>query len=208
VPEQLALLGREEVRCDAGFSRVRRIELARGAWVEYSQGWLSGHAELFETLVRDTNWQTSEQHIYDRTVATPRLVASLSDLPLPGPLERMRDVLGARYASDFSRVSLALYRDGRDSVAFHGDRIARELPDALVATVSLGAPRRFWLRPRPSASGDGKVAPIAFKLGWGDLLVMGGSCQRTWLHGIPKVSHAEPRIALMFRPVWGESDDY
>jgi alkylated DNA repair dioxygenase AlkB len=205
VAEQLTLLGRDEVACDERFRKLRRVELAQGAWVEYAQAWLSGHAALFEKLAGEIAWQTSEQHIYERTVTTPRLVASLSEAALPGAVERMRAALSARYASDFSRVSLALYRDGRDSVAFHGDRIARELPDALVATVSLGAPRRLWLRPRPSAGTLERAAPLRFMLGWGDLFVMGGSCQRTWLHGIPKVAQAGPRIALMFRPAFGEA---
>ena len=82
------------------------------------------------------------------------------------------------------------------SVAFHGDYVAREMDRALVATVSVGAPRRFLMRP----TGGGKS--IALTLGWGDLLVMGGTCQRTWQHAIPKVKHALPRIAIMFRPVW------
>jgi len=93
-------------------------------------------------------------------------------------------------------VSMAMYRDGRDSVAWHGDRIARKMNTALVATVSLGEPRKFLLRPY------GGGGSIALTLGWGDLLVMGGTCQRTWQHSVPKTSHAGPRIALMFRPIW------
>jgi alkylated DNA repair dioxygenase AlkB len=108
----------------------------------------------------------------------------------------MRAALDARYGTSFERLGLALYRDGEDSVAWHGDRIARRMPEALVATVSLGAPRRFLVRP------TGGGASHAWKLGWGDLLVMGGSAQRTHQHCIPKVAHAEPRITVMFRPVW------
>jgi len=195
---QLALWGQEDaVACDSDFKQLRRTELAYGAWVDYAQHWLSGHAQLFNQVLQATHWQTTEQRIYDRTLTTPRLVAGLADAaPIP-VLDTLRAALEARYRSDFSRISFALYRDGRDSVAYHGDRIARELPNSLVATVSLGAPRRFWLRPR---TGRERVQPVAFQLGWGDLLVMGGSCQRTWEHGIPKVAHAEPRIAVMFRP--------
>lgn len=197
---QLSLLDRDPPAFDAEFRQLQRTQLAHGAWVDYAQGWLTGHAALFETLLRETPWQETEQEIYDRTVATPRLVAALpSDQPLPPLLEAMRRSLADHYAEAFARVSLALYRSGRDSVAYHGDRVARELPNALVATVSLGAPRRFLLRPRVSET---PARSIAFQLGWGDLLVMGGSCQRTWQHAIPKVARAEPRIALMFRPVW------
>lgn len=62
--------------------------------------------------------------------------------------------------------------------------------------VSLGEPRRFLLE----RNEGGKT--VAFSLGWGDLIVMGGSCQRTWKHGLPKVAHAGPRLVVMFRPDW------
>lgn len=200
VLHQLNLLDREPPAFDPEFRQLTRTRLARGAWVDYAQNWLTGHASLFESLLHETAWQETEQEIYERTVATPRLVASFpTDQPLPALIEAMRIALVKRYREPFARVSLALYRNGRDSVAFHGDRVARALPNALVATVSLGAPRRFLLRPRPPAAA---ARSHTFQLGWGDLLVMGGSCQRTWQHAIPKVAHAEPRIALMFRPVW------
>ena len=106
----------------------------------------------------------------------------------------MADALSRRYGLVFDRVGAALYRDGRDSVAMHGDRVLRDLPgDTLVATVSVGEPRKFVLRPR--APGEG----LTLSLGWGDLVVMGGTIQRTWRHGVPKAAHAGPRISLMFR---------
>ena len=197
---QLHLLAPTEHGFDAGFSRIKRTELAHGAWLDYGQGWLADQAELFETLLQNTAWQATEQHMYDRNVATPRLTAAAPEHPL---LDSMRLALNDRYNQQFDRVSLALYRDGRDSVAFHGDRIAREMPNALVATVSLGAPRRFLLRPHKDMP---PTRSLAFNLGWGDLLVMGGSCQRTWQHSIPKVKHADPRIAIMFRPVWNANN--
>jgi alkylated DNA repair dioxygenase AlkB len=139
-----------------------------------------------------------QRQMYDRLVQVPRLVASLpDDGPLPHLLERMRAALAGRYRVAFERVSLAYYRDGQDSVAFHGDRIARTMADATaVATVSLGARRRFLLRR------NGGGGSLGWELGEGDLLVMGGTCQRTWQHGIPKVKGAGPRIAVMFRPAW------
>jgi alkylated DNA repair dioxygenase AlkB len=111
----------------------------------------------------------------------------------------MRRALCERYRESFERVSLALYRDGRDSVAWHGDQVARNMPEALVASVSVGTPRRLLLRPKTGGRS------LALALGWGDLLVMGGSCQRTWQHHVPKVAHAEPRISIMFRPVWSKA---
>jgi alkylated DNA repair dioxygenase AlkB len=198
---QLGLFGSETPGFDRGYSKLRRTELSEDAWVDHAEGFISGHAALFEHLTRSTRWQTSEQQIYDQTVATPRLIAGLPD---DGPghplLEELRRSLSEHYAETFVRVSMALYRDGRDSVAFHGDRVARTLSRALVATVSLGAPRRFLMRPRAGGRSQ------AWNLGWGDLFVMGGSCQLTWQHGIPKVANAQPRLAIMFRPHW-EYDD-
>jgi alkylated DNA repair dioxygenase AlkB len=144
-------------------------------------------------------WRSEERKMYDRMVDVPRLYATI---PRDGPghpsLFEMRRALDRRYATTFEHVSLALYRDGRDSVAWHGDQVARKLPEALVATVSVGAPRRFLLRPY----GGGRS--FGYSLGWGDLVVMGGSCQRTYQHAVPKVARAEPRIAIMFRPTWQE----
>lgn len=151
-----------------------------------------------DELVRSTEWRQERRYMYERMVDVPRLVASL---PEDGPghplLERMRALLSAHYATAFARVSMGYYRDGGDSVAFHGDTTARDMDTpTLVATVSLGEPRRFLLRPR----GGGRS--IRFALGRGDLFVMGGLCQRTWQHAIPKVARALPRLAVMFRPIW------
>lgn len=202
VRRQLDLFGAVAPAFDDGFAAIRRVELADDAWVEHQPGWLRGHDVLFDELERSVDWRSERRHMYDRVVDVPRLIAGL---PRTGErvdhalIEAMRVALSARYGEAFVRATAALYRDGKDSVAWHGDTTARDLPRALVATVSLGAPRRFLLR--PAASG----ASIAFALGGGDLLVMGGSCQRTWRHSIPKVAAAGPRIALMFRPRWGDS---
>lgn len=199
VPVQETLIGHEPISLDRRFSSIRRFALSQGAWLEYAPGWTSGHAVLFEELSKSVSWRTVQETLYDKTVDAPRLVATLpDDGPVHPVLEEMRHVLSIRYATKFERISLALYRSGSDSVAWHGDRIARRMNSTLVATVSVGAPRRFLLRPR----GGGRSR--RFHLGWGDLIVMGGSCQRTWQHSVPKVAHADPRIAIMFRPRWEE----
>lgn len=199
---QIGLFGREQPRIDAHFRTLQHIELPSDAWLDHAPGWVSGHETLFETLAHTIRWRMTEERIYDRVVPTPRLVAVLPDdgpiLPL---IDEMRRMLNERYAEEFTRTSLALYRDGRDSVAWHGDRIARQMETALVATVSVGSPRRFLLRPK----GGGRS--VAFELGCGDLLVMGGTCQRCYQHAIPKVKEANPRIAIMFRPDWASRYD-
>jgi alkylated DNA repair dioxygenase AlkB len=194
---QLGLLGDDEPRFDASFAGVRRIELGEGAWLEHLPGWVSGHERLFEAVRLSMRWRDEQRPMYGRVVDVPRLYAIVPDDGPGHPLiHAMQGVLSERYGQAFERVSLSLYRDCRDSVAWHGDRVARNMPEAMVVTVSLGSPRRFLLRPAsggPSRSLD---------LGWGDLLVMGGTAQRTWQHSVPKVKKAGPRIAIMFRPRW------
>jgi alkylated DNA repair dioxygenase AlkB len=196
---QLSLFGGGAPSIDPGFRRMRRLQLDPTAWVDHCPGWVQGHQQLCDILAEETRWQHQRVEMYERTVDVPRLVAAL---PEDGPghplLAEMMRALDARYGVAFTRIGLALYRDGNDSVAWHGDRVARELPEAIVATVSLGEPRRFLLR--PAEGGPAR----AFALGWGDLIVMGGSCQRTWRHSIPKVARAQPRITVMFRPEWPE----
>ncbi|HYP76728.1 MAG TPA: alpha-ketoglutarate-dependent dioxygenase AlkB [Polyangiaceae bacterium] len=196
---QLDLFGRGDPIFDPAFSAVRRIELASEAWLELVPGWLRGHQALFDALLSKTRFRSEQRLMYEKVVEVPRLYAILGeDGPIPPVISAMQRALSLRYGEQFTNISLGYYRDGRDSVAFHGDRVARTLPRALVATVSVGAPRRFLLRP----TGGGKS--LAFNLGRGDLLVMGGSCQRTWQHAIPKsrTLGEQARIAIMFRPHW------
>jgi len=189
--------GEPAVDVDA-LAHLRRTNLDDASWVEHLPDWVRGQDALMEELVRTTAWRSERRYMYDRTVDVPRLVAGLPD---DGPghplLERIREALSAHYATAFARVSMGYYRDGADSVAWHGDTTARDMDEpTLVATVSLGAPRRFLLRP----GGGGRS--LAFQLGRGDLFVMGGLCQRAWQHAVPKVARALPRVAGMFRSIW------
>jgi alkylated DNA repair dioxygenase AlkB len=182
---------------DPSFATCRRRLLPPDAWVDHAPGWLSGSADLFECLLAGLGWAARTVPMYGELVDQPRLTAawrgSEAD-PATGPaVEAMRRALSARYATEFRSVGFNLYRDGTDSVAWHGDRIARDRAHALVAIVSLGEPRPFKLRP----AGGGRS--IAYAPGAGDLLVMGGSCQRTWQHTVPKVRRAGPRISITFR---------
>lgn len=186
-------------------ARVERLWLDETAWVDHVPGWLAGHDTLLDQLIGNVSWHCQQREMYDRTVEVPRLVATLpADGAIPPVLEQARALLNAHYQTSFVNISLGYYRDGADSVAWHGDYVARTLRQAVVATVSVGDPRRFLLRPK-NQPGGARVSPrrsVPFALGWGDLLVMGGSCQRTWQHAVPKVAHAGPRVAIMFRPIW------
>ena len=186
---------------------VERRQLSDGAWVDLRPGFVTAADELFDVLAATVPWHEERMHIYDNTVRVPRLLARYAEgEELPHPvLEEARSALSTHYAEElgepFVSLGLCLYRDGRDSVAFHGDRIARESQrDTMVAILSLGAARPFGLKPK--AGGPG----LRLQAGHGDLLVMGGSCQRTWLHGIPKVANClGARISIQFRPHWGDS---
>jgi alkylated DNA repair dioxygenase AlkB len=181
---------------------VRRVPLTRGAWVDLRPGWLTGSSAVFGALTGAVPWRAEKRHMYDRVVDVPRLLCFYGeDAPLPHPLlTAARAALSAHYGPElgepFRTAGLCLYRDGRDSVAWHGDTIGRgSREDTMVAILSLGAPRALALRPR------GGGPSRRYEVGHGDLLVMGGSCQRTWEHAVPKTAQAAgPRISVQFRP--------
>ncbi|GLX34532.1 alkylated DNA repair protein [Streptomyces roseochromogenus] len=183
-------------------SPVRRTVLGAGAWVDRLPGWLAGADALFERLAADVPWRAERRQMYDRQVEVPRLLASYgAGDPLPHPvLTEAREALGRHYAAElgepFVTAGLCLYRDGRDSVAWHGDRTGRSATeDTMVAILSVGDPRDLVLRPR-----DGGPTLLRLPLGHGDLVVMGGSCQRTMEHAVPKsVRAVGPRISIQFR---------
>lgn len=187
---------------DPSFVRLQRRPLDAGAWVDYVPGWLDGHARAFDALLKGLCWRETTQVLFDEVVATPRRIASFPEDGVPPEwLTVAGQLLSQRYGVHLDRRTASLYRDGQDSVAWHRDRGHRERARAIVAIVSVGEPRKLLLRPwrRSSSDPERPRGSMAFSLGWGDLLVMGGTCQRTWEHAVPKVRRAGPRISLMFR---------
>ena len=182
---------------------LRRHELSRGAWVDHLPGWVRGSDEVLDTLRHDVPWRAERRTMYDTEVDVPRLLCwYAAGRPLPHPvLTAARDALTQHYAPElgepFVTAGMCLYRDGRDSVAWHGDTLGRSAhSDTLVAIVSFGSPRALLLRPRGGGGGS-----LRFPLGHGDLVVMGGSCQRTWEHAVPKTTRpVGPRVSVQFRP--------
>ncbi|MEU9174783.1 alpha-ketoglutarate-dependent dioxygenase AlkB [Streptomyces sp. NPDC048420] len=182
---------------------IRRTVLGFGAWIDVLPGWLSGSDALFEHLAAEVPWHAERRTMYDHVVDVPRLLAFYgAEDKLPHPvLTEAREELTAHYADElgepFATAGLCLYRDGRDSVAWHGDRTGRgNREDTMVAILSVGAPRDLVLRPV-----RGGLDTVRRPLGHGDLIVMGGSCQRTWEHAVPKTTRATgPRISIQFRP--------
>ena len=190
---------------ELGGGAVERRPLSDGAWIDLRPGFVTAADELFDALASTVPWLEERMHMYDSTVRVPRLLARYAPgEALPHPLlEDARAALNAYYARElaepFVSAGLCLYRDGSDSVAWHGDRIARDSTnDTMVAILSLGATRAFALRPKSGGPG------LRLQVGHGDLLVMGGTCQRTWQHAIPKTTRClGARISVQFRPHWG-----
>ncbi len=182
---------------------VRRTRLNHGAWVDVLPGWVRGSDEVLWRLVAAVPWQAERRQMYERIVDVPRLLSFYAEgQPLPDPLltaarGALNDHYRAELGEDLVSAGLCYYRDGHDSVAWHGDTIGRsKTEDTMVAIVSFGSPRKLLLRAR-----RGRAKTLGFALGHGDLLVMGGSCQRTWEHSIPKTMRpVGPRISVQFRP--------
>jgi alkylated DNA repair dioxygenase AlkB len=185
--------------------RTRRMPLRQGAWVDVRRGWMNGADALFDRLLETVEWHAERRRMYDRTVDVPRLLAffdAQDQLPHPA-LAGAKQELDSHYAAElgepFATAGLCLYRNGGDSVAWHGDTIGRgSSEDTMVAILSVGEPRALLLRPRHGPPG---TRALRFELGHGDLLVMGGSTQRTWEHAVPKTARpVGPRISIQFRP--------
>jgi alkylated DNA repair dioxygenase AlkB len=177
---------------DGSFAAATRRDLGRGAWLDAVPAWVSGADALFSQLLDAAPWTSRTRTMWERVVDEPRLTTGAWDDP-PMPVPAMAAALSARYDLDLTAVSANLYRDGADSVAWHGDTSGRRRETTVVAIVSLGEPRRFLLRPK------GGGASIRLEPQRGELLVLGGTCQRTFDHSIPKRAKAGPRISLMFR---------
>ncbi len=184
--------GAPGVDADAAFERVG---LDACSWIDVARGWLHGSDAVLVALATGVEWHRGRRWMYERMVDDPRLSSWCGrNEALPHPaLGDMQAALEQRYGVRLGGAALLYYRDGRDSVAFHRDRELRHLDDTLIAIVSLGGARSFLVRPRAGgASRD--LAPAS-----GDLLVMGGSCQRDWVHAVPKVARAGPRISVSWR---------
>ena len=194
---QPSLLAVGSVGFDASYADLERIQLDAVSWVDHAPAWIEGADRLFESILEGREWEQRSRRMYDRKVQEPRLTSGWTkgsgEALEPAVLEDVRRSLSERYGREFDSVGFNLYRDGRDSVAWHGDRIPEEIEGPIVCLISLGEPRKFLLRPK----GGGKSR--TFMLGRGDLLVTGGETQRAWDHSVPKIAEAGPRISLAYR---------
>ena len=177
---QASLFDDGPVGVDTSFAHLRRIGLDDRSWVDYCPEWLAGSDEVFALLLQSARWQQREVWMYERRVPEPRLTAGwqvraerstdesegdtddgalgrtgVDDFATPPVLREVANRLSERYRVGFDSIWVNLYRDGRDGVAWHGDRNARTQVNPLVATVSLGGRRAFLLRPRAGSQKSG-----------------------------------------------------
>lgn len=198
---QSSLFGGLAPEFDADFGELRRVQLDTTTWVDHAGGWLRGSDQLFDELAATLPFrQRTGVRMYDQILDEPRLSAwwRVDDGdPEPVPiLCEVRQLLAERYREPFDSIGFNLYRDGDDSVAWHGDRHRHIVTNPVIAIVSLGAPRPLRLRPR------GGGPSLSWNLGNGDLFVMGGACQHDWEHTVPKVrTTTGPRMSVTFRSV-------
>jgi alkylated DNA repair dioxygenase AlkB len=204
---------------------VERVQLDEHSWVDIVRAMLPDPCGVFEDLRDRTTWEQGRVFRYERWIDEPRLGSfkryeRLGAVPQPPqppqppptdldaseqPLHDVRAWVSRRYGVHFDGHALALYRDGRDSVAWHRDRELKWLDETVIAVLSLGSQRPWLMRPLTGRRGDtGDDAHdmsdvIDIHPAGGDLLVMGGRCQAAWLHCVPKLSTAGPRISVQWR---------
>jgi len=183
------------ISVDAAFRTAARTALDPRSWVEVVPFWLSGADALFERLSTDVPWKEHYRRLFDKTFLEPRLTAEYGRLEdAPPPLAEMADVLSRHYRVRYDSLWLNLYRDGRDSTGWHRDRFSCRQPECIVPVLTLGATRRFLIKPRQGG------ASVGFSPASGDLIVMGGRCQQDWVHGVPKTPGTrEARISVNFQ---------
>lgn len=195
---QASLLGSAAPSVDASFSSAYRVELDDASWVDVVPGWLVGADEVFAALVEHAPWSQRDRIMWGNKVPEPRLTSGWSEakiVRIAPVLIDARAALTRRYDVEFNSGWLNLYRHGRDSVAWHRDKIPADNPYPWVGILSLGSQRRFLVRP------FGGGPSVRFDPAPGDLMVTGGLTQRRFEHTVPKVAEAGPRISVTFRHV-------
>lgn len=182
---------------DPTFTARRRRRLDATSWLDLTPAWLCGGDTVLERLAEAAPWAPQRtRQMWDTEVREPRIVAQWPDLAtLPPVVDAMRLAVSQAYDTDFDLVAVNLYRDGHDSVAWHGDRVRFTHATPIVVTISIGARRPFRIRP---TGGGPTVVDLA--LGGGDLLVMGGRTQHDFQHCVPKTRNAAgARMSITFR---------
>lgn len=201
---------------------VERTPLGDGrSWVDLRPGFVPKADVLFESTLATTNWRQSEVWRFDHYVEERRLGArfradKLEEGLLKDVLTQTSLHLQSVYRARLNGVAGILYRSGEDFQGLHSDRVLTWLDDTLIAILVLGERRPFRLRqrntfsstsarsaapgtPPTAAFSEPREGDVVFNPGHGDLLVMGGRCQRDWLHAVPEFATENPRISLTWR---------
>ncbi|WP_436535995.1 alpha-ketoglutarate-dependent dioxygenase AlkB [Actinoplanes sp. HUAS TT8] len=188
----------QTVEFDTSFAGATRVELDRTSWIEQVPGWLHNSDDLLEHLQRTAPWEQRYRSMFGRRFTEPRLTAEFPDIaeaPQPA-LRQIADALSDHYGTTYRKLWMNLYRTHRDSTGWHGDLIGKVQDISVVPVLSLGATRRFLIRPA-----DGGPS-TSLRVGPGDLVVMGGRSQLDWRHCVPKQqTPAGPRISVNFAPI-------
>jgi alkylated DNA repair dioxygenase AlkB len=194
--EDLFTTASKSLAIDTTFATARRTALDAHSWVEVVPGWMSGPAILFDRLAKAVPWRQHYRRLFEQVFQEPRLTAEYRDLgraPHPAVVAAAA-ALSRHYGVVYDSLWLNLYRDGRDSTGWHRDRFSCRLPECIVPVLTLGATRRFLLKPKAGGASIA-IAPMS-----GDLVVMGGRCQLDWVHSVPKLPEIlEPRISINFQ---------
>jgi alkylated DNA repair dioxygenase AlkB len=173
------------------------VALDAGSWIEHIPGWFGQAEALFVELIDSAPWLQRDRWMYTRTVIEPRLTADYPDVAqVPHlALRAIAAALSEHYGVRYCSLWVNLYRDQHDSTAWHGDNIGRLQAESIVPVLTLGASRRFLIRPTEGGR------TWTFRPASGDLIVMGGRAQRDWRHCVPKESTpSAPRISINFAP--------
>ncbi|HTB09033.1 MAG TPA: alpha-ketoglutarate-dependent dioxygenase AlkB [Acidimicrobiales bacterium] len=197
VTTQVGLFDDLPTSIDPTFANAQRIDLDQWSWIEFVPSWVTGSDRLFRDILRTAPWEQRSRWMYTQDVTEPRLTAQYSRTS-EAPQVILREIAAAftrRYHSGYRSLWMNLYRDEHDSTAWHGDRIGRVTPNCVVPVLSLGASRRFLIRPLEGGKS------MTFHPGAGDLIVMGGRCQVEWVHSVPKqATPSGARISINFKP--------
>ncbi|NMO92309.1 alpha-ketoglutarate-dependent dioxygenase AlkB [Actinomycetospora sp. TBRC 11914] len=200
IPRQdslLDLLDDGEPAVDEAFADAERVELDETSWLEHVHGWLRGSRRVLDDVLALAPFEQRSRWMYSRKVVEPRLTAEypdVDDAPLP-VLRTVAAALTAHYGVPYRSLWINLYRDHHDSTSWHGDTVGKVQETSTVPVLSLGATRRFLIKP----AAGGRSTSLAVESG--DLIVMGGRAQRDWRHAVPKqATPAGPRISINFAP--------
>ena len=181
---------------------VERLDLDEHCWVDVVRGLVPRGDEVHDQLLASAPWEQGQVFRYERWIESPRQMAGYAPGTQPA-VDEVDTWLRRRYRVAFGAPALALYRNERDSVAFHRDRELRWLDDTVIAVLTFGARRPWLVKPltgRRNDVDDDLAGALDFAPASGDLLVMGGATQARWLHAVPKVNgRCRTRISVQWR---------